>query len=430
MSHRLLTTLCVTLCAFGLNGCFSDDPPTYGNSILDSGEECDGESYIAGICEEGMKDIYKEANPETRCINGKINKDVACIPKSICGNGKLEEDEVCDGNEVSSTPCPEGEVLATEYNSNMCLQSCKLVAGSCIKEPAVCGNDKLEEGEVCDKNQVVDDPCGDGLFLNKPYDISMCSQSCEFIKDNCIKDESVCGDGKIENKEACDYNTIDVSFYDEQFDTEVNQTDVDIAIMPDGAQCAKPTISTEDWPWWTEVKDEYVQYNTCDWSSCKIVRDDTDDICPLKQEYSAALSGIKRCETTITEESGKLVSKIKVEGNSLSKGKIFEAQIICHEGSIIGALAVRLKSFSMPSAKGFSTIQEGIESSVTLDLSTLTVPITYNCFTIIRTTDGQTASDVCTCTSTGKPQDATGNVLHKLVQLSYHDFIEYSFTVE
>jgi hypothetical protein len=85
-------------------------PPVCGNSITESGEDCDGtdDAMCPGLCQI----------------------DCMC-PLPICGNNIIEFDEECDGTSTGS--CPTG--------------TCDV---GCVCPAPVCGNDIVEAGEHCD----------------------------------------------------------------------------------------------------------------------------------------------------------------------------------------------------------------------------------------------------------------------------------------
>jgi len=459
-----------------------------GNSVLDPDEECDGNQHIADLCDTNMQDVYNSADPSQRCINCKLNKDIACKPKSfcgdnildanelcdgeakqenpctlygasfvltetynksmcqncmvaaeychstqaICGNGILEEGELCDGNEVVEKPCDDGYILQYEYTPDMCTQQCKISKLACIKDEAVCGNGKFEPGEICDGDGVMANPCESGFMLKSEYSKSMCTQDCNIAEGNCIEDPAVCGDGKIENTELCDKTTVEEEYYDEDFEEYMTRK-VTVSIFPEGVQCKPPTISSEDWPWY-ELKDDYIQYNTCmtgTKSNCRAIkRYDNNGICSLKSNYTIMTSGIKSCQTSITEKDGILVSTIDMTGNSFTADKTIEAAIICRLGAInTNTVSYLVDIKANPDSIPFSNVSIDSQSTIKLDKSTLKEPGEYHCFTVLRTNNAGTRSELYACDhSTGEPKYAVQCVVDACLDIT-GDFVEYSFTL-
>ncbi len=113
-----------------------------GNGVVDDGEFCDeGLSYTCGDVPD------KEYIPETvmKCKNDCSGYDESVC--HYCGNGKIDAGEVCElgdtkaCNEIS----PEYDPAYSAPCSSQCLGYLEL--GNCVN---ICGNSKIDEGEVCD----------------------------------------------------------------------------------------------------------------------------------------------------------------------------------------------------------------------------------------------------------------------------------------
>jgi len=113
-------------------------------------------------------------------------------PVYVCGNGKLEPGEVCDdGNAEDNDGCS-GD--CKDFNLDY---DCSVVGEKCVKV-VICGNGVLEGSEVCDDGNTM---AADG-----------CSADCGMVEDGwvCVRPGkpcvavSVCGNGVRERGEACD----------------------------------------------------------------------------------------------------------------------------------------------------------------------------------------------------------------------------------
>jgi fibro-slime domain-containing protein len=202
---------------------------TCGNGKVESGEDCDDGNMRTG---DGCNNLCKiEAAYFTCPTSGG-----ACTDNSSCGNGVLEKQELCDdgntkpGDGCASdckteigwqcrTPgkpcvprCGDGQITATEscddgdvISGNGCSSTCQIEpgwtcqSGACTR--SVCGNGKVEQGEACDKGE------NNGLFYG---DGTGCSRTCSnepACRNNngvtmaCAK---ICGDGHKDTNEACD----------------------------------------------------------------------------------------------------------------------------------------------------------------------------------------------------------------------------------
>jgi len=121
---------------------------------------------------------FNQMQKDMIAANPKViaeNNECRATPETYwCGNGKIDGVELCDG-----TLLPAGK-------TGFCSSSCKFTESFPFPEAGpVCGNDKVEKGEVCDGSA----PEG-----------SMCIK-CQLMP---ILMLSICGDGNVTGKEACD----------------------------------------------------------------------------------------------------------------------------------------------------------------------------------------------------------------------------------
>ena len=165
-----------------------------GNGVIESSETCDDGNSTSG---DGCSSTCKlESNYECR-VPGK-----KCTPK--CGDGKLVGSETCDdGNSTSGDGC--SSTCQIEPGA-----ACPTPGQACTK--AVCGNGKVESGELCDCGTDPNNlPSGcksmNGLFYG---DGKGCSKTC--TKEPSCQDASgktqacttSCGDGNLDPGEDCD----------------------------------------------------------------------------------------------------------------------------------------------------------------------------------------------------------------------------------
>ena len=134
--------------------------------------------------------------------SGKVEDEAE---EAVCGNGVVEEGEVCDGNEKSCSKIDSNFVSGTAT----CKPTCDGWDTSACKEEeteeAVCGNDIVEEGEVCDGNQK---SCID--IDGEKYDggKASCNDTCDgWDVETC----EFCGNGVVDPGEECDGGAIDCS---------------------------------------------------------------------------------------------------------------------------------------------------------------------------------------------------------------------------
>lgn len=123
---------------------------------------------------------------------------------AVCGNSVVEATEECDGNVVD---CIEINAKLYEGGKAKCLDDCSgYDTITCEEVPMECGNNIVEGIEECDSNST---PCAD---LDEKYEsgTAFCNTACDgWDTSLCEEYQGVCGDNKIDSKEACDGGVID-----------------------------------------------------------------------------------------------------------------------------------------------------------------------------------------------------------------------------
>jgi len=240
--------------------------PACGDGFLDPGERCDpgikaGPGICPFRCDDGIActtdllvgsadtcDARCEQAPNTKCedqdgccpstCNALTDSD--CAP--VCGNRAVEPGEVCDGN--CPVSCNDGNACTIgtlEGSASACTATCTFdpvtlcqrgdgcCPAGCNAQndgdcSSTCGNGTIEAGETCDGNCPAQ--CGDGIACTR--DIltgapETCSVQCSFEQivtcqsgDGCCAPgcdtsndsdcAASCGNGIIEEGEACDGN--------------------------------------------------------------------------------------------------------------------------------------------------------------------------------------------------------------------------------
>jgi cysteine-rich repeat protein len=217
------TITCNTDCTINLNNC---RPGTCGDSILNSGEECDdgnkndgdgcsavctAESCGNNIidkgeqCESGVPysldcESLGFSGGGITCTNCKWNTSQCIDGSGTCGNNMVDSPgEVCDGSDLSGLECSD----FTGYNSGSlsCNPDCSLNFSNC--KYSRCRNGIIDPGESCEPDIALSLDCSDfGYFGGDVYcDPFTCQISTEYC--DCV--EGFCGDGTINSgQETCD----------------------------------------------------------------------------------------------------------------------------------------------------------------------------------------------------------------------------------
>ena len=127
-----------------------------------------------------------------------------------CGNGIVDQGELCDGNNLNSMTCTD---QGFDGGSLSCNSSCTFDTQYCTN--ASCGNNIMEAGEQCDGSTTIS-------CKSLGYDsenILICTNTCSLDTSVCFNtnteegntnqedDTPACGNGVLENGEQCDGST-------------------------------------------------------------------------------------------------------------------------------------------------------------------------------------------------------------------------------
>ena len=189
-----------------------------GDGNIDFNEQCDGNSFFNDIdaCHEWS--MKYESGTVTCSPDCKLNYD-KCVefPKpDTCGNGVIDSDEQCDGNSYQTyTGEPIEGNLCSEYSSYFnagtlkCTSSCVIDTDDCTyyDETNTCGNNIIDPGEICD-GKIFADGISSNCRDYDPYYSSGklgCTLLCKIDLSQCVASD-VCGDGILSGDEMCDHD--------------------------------------------------------------------------------------------------------------------------------------------------------------------------------------------------------------------------------
>ncbi len=175
-----------------------DETPYCGDGILQKGELCDKEQFVAGasnLCKD-WDARYKEGY--VRCNNCKPDFS-ECLKDSICGDGKLSYSELCDGKLflADETSCTE---WATRMSGGQvkCNANCSLDFSSCQMEEqyvSLCGNKQLDDNLLGTTVDHYGEECDGDLFKN--------GTECHDWDDRYISGKVRCNSNCTVNLEQC-----------------------------------------------------------------------------------------------------------------------------------------------------------------------------------------------------------------------------------
>ncbi len=170
------------------------EPIACGNSILEPGETCDGTDIGDMSCFElgfGPGPLACKSECDAYDLAG-------CGAPASCGNDQVEAPEACDGTELNGTTCLD---LGRNGGTLACLPNCADYDESACGPRIVCGNGRVEPGEICDLTDLNSETCASIGFGPGPL---KCQEDClDFDRSFCEAPET-CGNGKTDGVELCD----------------------------------------------------------------------------------------------------------------------------------------------------------------------------------------------------------------------------------
>ncbi len=191
------------------------DQALCGNAKIDTGEDCD-------IADEGSKAqcalncVYNEAKRKTLGHTGSAPIaafDSSKPGQSYCGDGQVTKGETCDiKNDAGCTSqcLRAGTSLAATWCAAHTNDSAETKA-TCLNSIAVCGNNVIENGEMCEPGLngadsktcnpntcLWQNTCGTPVQQCDPKTQEGCTSSCTLAGSSpAYSAKSLCGDGKV-----------------------------------------------------------------------------------------------------------------------------------------------------------------------------------------------------------------------------------------
>ena len=193
------TVLCGADCTYlNLSGCSA--ATQCGNGSLDAGEVCDGKNINNATCES----IVGTGSTGTiRCGDGCKHFDTSsCTKSTYCGDGQINQNELCDGKELAGRECKD----VVGYGSKgtlQCSPNCMEFDTSRCTAANLCGNGKLDAGEVCDGAMLNGATCSALVGFGSTGKLT-CNDTCTAVITTACSEPKKCGNGILDSGEVCD----------------------------------------------------------------------------------------------------------------------------------------------------------------------------------------------------------------------------------
>lgn len=188
-------------------GCESREVSLCGNGVLDDTETCDGalfSSELHVVCKSGAVPALDRVKCTKTCA---LDVSEAC--EGFCGDGVIGAGEQCDGDALPTVTAACEQPDLTQLS---CSESCTIVDGGVCGEAldGLCGNGKLDEGELCDGDLFRDGAQACPFNMSEVENpVYSCLGSCRLVDvSQACQSFSECGNGVIEEGEQCDGDLI------------------------------------------------------------------------------------------------------------------------------------------------------------------------------------------------------------------------------
>lgn len=182
------TLSCTATCQLDASSCQAGE--SCGDGQVDAGEECDGLDFGGQSCES-----LGFSGGSLGCLGNCTLDTSGCDSPPSCGNGQVEAGEECDGADLNGATCVS---LGFAGGTLSCTAGCTFDTSGC-DIPSDCGNGQIDSGEECDGGSLGGESCQGLGFVGG---VLACDSSCMFDTSGC--EEAVCGDGVVEGGEECD----------------------------------------------------------------------------------------------------------------------------------------------------------------------------------------------------------------------------------
>ena len=169
-----------------------------GNGLLEAGEACDGTNFNGETCES----LVGKGSRGTLKCNSCVISTENCSAASTCGNNIIDGNDKCDGSALNGKTCHDVVGEGSEGTLG-CRDNCSDYDISRCTAASKCGNGIIEEGEACDTTRLNDRTCATEVGFGSTGKL-VCNSTCTgFITSGCSA-STTCGNGKLETNELCD----------------------------------------------------------------------------------------------------------------------------------------------------------------------------------------------------------------------------------
>jgi hypothetical protein len=145
-------------------------------------EMCDGTDLAGATCiDQGFTGGTLKCKADCSDYNtSSCTAGPAGPTTQVCGDSVAETGEECDGTDMNGATCLSQGFIGGKL---ACADDCTFDTSGCTAAPtAQCGNGKLEEGEDCDGTKLDGQTCADMGFTGGKL---ACADDCTFDTSNC-----------------------------------------------------------------------------------------------------------------------------------------------------------------------------------------------------------------------------------------------------
>lgn len=187
-----------TCTGFDTSGCTAST--TCGNGVIEGKEVCDRENVNKMTC---TALVGKGSVGTVYCTSDCTHYDLSgCSAPTTCENGKVDDGEVCDGDDLKGATC-ESVVGAGSTGKLRCGDGCKHYDTTGCSKSTSCGDGAINGKEVCDGEQLGGRTCASEVGFGSKGTLA-CNSTCTGFDTSRCSEEKTCGNGKLDAGETCD----------------------------------------------------------------------------------------------------------------------------------------------------------------------------------------------------------------------------------
>ena len=212
-----------------------------GNGVIEGDQVCDDQDLGGMSCED-----LGYASGTLGCMSNCRAYDVSqCGTPESCGTGQIDDNEICDGEDLGGASC---EDLGYGPGELACESNCLAFDISGCSTSDSCGSGQIDDGEVCDGEDLGGASCED---LGYGAGELACESNCLAFDTSGCGASDTCGSGQIDDGEVCDGQNLGGASCEDFGFTGGDLECLEDCSGFDTAACTTPSRFSSQWVQWS-----------------------------------------------------------------------------------------------------------------------------------------------------------------------------------